>query len=133
VIALDAATGKSVWKTYTVAEAPQLTKKGKAGAQMFGPSGASVWSTPTFDEKRNVLYVATGNNYSDPPTKTSDAVLALDSKTGTLLWSRQVTPNDSTNTSCDIPVKMNCPPMVLTLTSGSRRFSFHWRTGAGRW
>ena len=103
--ALDAATGKLVWKAYTVADVPAPTKKSKTGQQGYGPSGAGVWSAPTFDEKRDVLYVATGNNYSDPPTKTSDGVIALDRKTGKILWSRQLTPNDSSNTSCDIPGK----------------------------
>src|SRR5262249_33513612 len=60
VVALDTATGKQVWKTYTIADAPQPTKKSKTGAQMHGPSGAGVWSTPTFDEKRDAIYVATG-------------------------------------------------------------------------
>jgi hypothetical protein len=75
VVALDAATGKTVWKTFTIASPAHPAKKSKTGVQMYGPSGASVWSAPTFDNKRDVLYVATGNNYSDPPTETSDAVL----------------------------------------------------------
>ena len=37
-----------------------------------------VWSSPAIDEKRNALYVTTGNNYSDPPSKMSDSFLALD-------------------------------------------------------
>lgn len=141
IVALDAASGTRIWKTYTVAEEPQPTKKSKAGAQMHGPSGASVWSAPTFDEKRKVLYIATGNNYSDPPTKTSDAILALDGKTGKILWSRQVTPNDSTNTSCDIPGKMNCPdtdgpdsdfgqsPILVSLANGRRALVIGQKSG----
>src|SRR5215510_12051782 len=68
------------WKTFTIATPAHPAKKSKTGVQMYGPSGASVWSAPTFDRKRDVLYVATGNNYSDPPTETSDAVVALDRK-----------------------------------------------------
>jgi polyvinyl alcohol dehydrogenase (cytochrome) len=109
VIALDAATGKRVWKTYTIADAPQPVKKNKAGVQVYGPSGAGVWSTPTFDEKSNLLYVATGDNYSDPTTNTSDAVLALDVKTGKIVWSRQLTPNDAFNNGCTIPGAASCP------------------------
>ena len=44
VVALDAATGKQVWKTYMVDE-PKRTTKNKAGAQLWAPSGVSVWST----------------------------------------------------------------------------------------
>ena len=34
IVALDAATGKQVWKTYTIAETPQPTKKNAVGAQL---------------------------------------------------------------------------------------------------
>jgi polyvinyl alcohol dehydrogenase (cytochrome) len=130
VVALDAASGKVLWKTYTIAETPQPTKKSKTGAQMYGPSGAGVWSTPTFDEKRNTLYVATGDNYSDPTSATSDSVLALDAATGRILWSRQLTANDAFNNGCGMGV--NCadkpgpdfdfgqPPILRSLANGKR-------------
>ncbi len=132
VSAFDAATGKRLWKTYTIAEAPHPTEKSEAGSQLQGPSGASVWSTPTFDEKPNVIYVATGDNYSDPPTKTSDAVLALDAKNGQMLWSRQLTAGDVYNNGCATPARTNCPehhgedsdfgqpPILVSLANGHR-------------
>ena len=141
VVALDAATGKQVWKTYTVSEAPQPTKKSKAGTQMRGPSGASVWSAPTFDQKRDVIYVATGNNYSDPPMLTSDAVLALDRKTGKLLWSKQLTAKDANNSGCYDPFKTNCPdsdgpdsdfgqpPILVSLSNGRRALVIGQKSG----
>ena len=82
VVALDGATGRQIWKAYTVAEVPKPTTKTKNGIQRWGPSGAGVWSTPTIDEKRDAIYVATGDNYSDPPTGTSDAILAFERATG---------------------------------------------------
>ena len=109
VVALDAATGKKLWQTFTIPEAAKPTRKSSAGTQQHGPSGAGVWSTPTIDEKLGVLYVATGDNYSDPPTKTSDAVLAMDLKTGALLWSQQMTENDAFNNGCTTPQLTNCP------------------------
>jgi polyvinyl alcohol dehydrogenase (cytochrome) len=109
VVALDAATGKTVWQTYTITEAPNPTSKSKSGVQLWGPSGASVWSTPTIDVKRNAIYVATGDNYSDPPSKTSDAVLALDRATGQVLWSQQMTANDAYTVDCTRPETTNCP------------------------
>jgi polyvinyl alcohol dehydrogenase (cytochrome) len=132
VVALDAATGKKLWQTFTIDEAAKPTKKTAAGTQQFGPSGAGVWSTPTIDEKLGALYVATGDNYSDPPTNTSDAVLAMDLKTGRLLWSKQLTENDAFNNGCGIPIPGNCPeihggdfdfgqPPILLGLEGSKR------------
>jgi polyvinyl alcohol dehydrogenase (cytochrome) len=109
VVAMDAATGKKIWQTYTIPEAPAPTRKVDAGPQQYGPSGAGIWSTPTIDERLGALYVATGDNYSDPPSKTSDAILAMDLKTGALLWSRQLTENDAFNNSCTTPPMTNCP------------------------
>jgi polyvinyl alcohol dehydrogenase (cytochrome) len=77
--------------------------------QQHGPSGAGVWSSPTIDEQLDALYVATGDNYSDPPTDTSDAILAMDLQTGALLWSKQLTENDAFNNGCTAPPATNCP------------------------
>ena len=110
VVALKADTGDVVWRTYTIADAPKPTEKNKAGTQMYGPSGAGVWSTPTYDEKRDIVYAATGDDYSHPAAKTSDSVLALDGKTGKLLWSRQVTEGDVYNNACAMPGNPGCPP-----------------------
>jgi polyvinyl alcohol dehydrogenase (cytochrome) len=141
VVALNAATGKRIWKTYTIAQAPQPTKISKTKAQLRGPSGASIWSAPTLDEKRDVIYVATGNNYSDPPTETSDAVLALSRKTGEILWSKQLTPKDADNSGCSSPFKTNCPdsngpdfdfgqsPILVSLGAGHRALVIGQKSG----
>jgi polyvinyl alcohol dehydrogenase (cytochrome) len=141
VVALDAATGKQIWKTYTVAEVPKPTTKTKSGIQRWGPSGAGVWSTPTIDEKRDAIYVATGDNYSDPPTATSDAVLALERATGKLLWSRQMTAGDAYTVDCDRTVKTNCPdsngpdvdfgqpPILVSLPNGKRALVIGQKSG----
>jgi polyvinyl alcohol dehydrogenase (cytochrome) len=107
VTALDAATGKQIWKSYTIAEEPQPVRKNKQGTQLWGPSGAGVWSSPTIDPKRHAVYVVTGDAYSDPPARTSDAFLAFDMDTGKLLWSRQMTAGDAFNLGC--PSGDNCP------------------------
>ena len=85
VTALRVRDGSVVWKTYTV-DPPQKTGTNSAGAAQWGPSGAPIWSAPTVDTKRGLLYVATGDNYSVPATSTSDAVMALDLKTGRIVW-----------------------------------------------
>jgi polyvinyl alcohol dehydrogenase (cytochrome) len=107
VTALDAATGKQIWKSYTIAEAPHPVRKNKQGTQLWGPSGAAVWSSPTIDPKRRAVYVTTGDAYSDPPARTSDSFLAFDMDTGKLLWSRQLTEGDAYVVGC--PSGDNCP------------------------
>jgi len=132
VIALDTASGKQVWKGYTIAEDPQPTRKRPQGVQYWGPSGAAIWSAPTADVKRRAIYVATGNNYSDPSTDMSDAVIAFDMKTGKKLWSRQLTAKDVWNSGCVAEKKDNCPdrrgddydfgapPLLRSLADGRR-------------
>src|SRR2546423_3848842 len=88
VVALDIVTGKQIWKGYTIPEAPRPTKRNAMGTQLYGPSGAAVWSAPTIDVQRQVLYVATGGNYSDPPSGTSHAIRAFELATRRLIWHR---------------------------------------------
>jgi polyvinyl alcohol dehydrogenase (cytochrome) len=107
VLALEAASGRLLWESFTV-ERPKLLRN-FLGNKSYGPSGAAIWSTPTIDEELGMLYVATGNNYSRPETDTSDAVLAMDLKTGALLWSRQLTAGDGYNLGCVILLQINCP------------------------
>ncbi len=103
IAALDAATGKRLWKTYTIPEEVKPTKKNTKGTQLYGPAGAGVWSAPTIDEKRGLVYVTTGDGYSPPAAPTTDAILAFDLATGALRWTRQTTPNDAFTLACLTP------------------------------
>ena len=107
ITALEASDGRVVWKTYLV-DPPKETGKTSVGTPTFGPSGAGVWAAPTIDARRGVLYITTGDNYSHPATATSDAVVALDLKTGRVVWSQQVMPNDVYNSACGSKGP-NCP------------------------
>ena len=131
VVALDAETGKQIWKTYSIPETPKPTKKNSAGTQLSGPAGAAIWNSPTIDVKRNALYVGTGDAYTEPAAKTSDAILALDLDTGKMLWSFQDIKKDSWMVGCDGKhIVGNCPeelgpdydfsvsPMLRTLSNG---------------
>jgi polyvinyl alcohol dehydrogenase (cytochrome) len=111
VSALDALSGKVLWKAYTIGDTPHPTRTTKKGSQLWGPSGAGVWSAPTIDLKANRVYVTTGNSYSEPVATTSDAFLAFDLKTGKMLWSRQMTANDAYVVDCDFPEarRNKCP------------------------
>jgi polyvinyl alcohol dehydrogenase (cytochrome) len=107
ITAVRVRDGSVVWQTYFVDE-PRRTGQTATGTPTFGPSGAGIWSTPTVDEERGLLYVTTGDNYSHPATATSDAVVALELATGRIAWSQQTTPNDVYNSSCGSR-GANCP------------------------
>jgi len=107
ISALDAATGEVIWKTYTVDE-PTRREQNAVGTQLWGPSGAPIWSSPTIDPVRNAVYVTTGNNYSNPASDRSDAFIALDLDTGRILWSRQMTTGDAWTAACRLEDKTNC-------------------------
>jgi polyvinyl alcohol dehydrogenase (cytochrome) len=138
--ALDAATGKQIWKTYMVDE-PTPRGKNARGTQLWGPSGAPIWSSPAIDEAKNAVYVTTGNNYSDPPSSMSDAFVALDRDTGKILWSRQATAMDAYVSACRLPDKTNCPlsngpdfdfsssPILVTLPGGRRILAAGHKSG----
>jgi len=111
VSALDAATGKKLWKTYSISDPPKEYKKSSTGVAMYGPAGAAVWVTPTIDVKRKVIYIGTGNSYTDVETKGSNAIEAIDMETGSMKWINQITPRDSFLVGC-VNGKGNCPTEV---------------------
>jgi polyvinyl alcohol dehydrogenase (cytochrome) len=131
VVALDAGTGKVVWKAFGIDRAPAPTNTNSAGTQMYGPAGAGVWSAPTIDTKRNRLYFATGDSYTDVEEGGADAVIAVDLASGRTVWRRQVTQNDNFLAGCAPGRKLvNCPatlghdydfgasPILMTLQNG---------------
>ena len=99
VRALDAATGDILWTARMTPEA-KPTYKNSLGVQMWGPSGAPIWTTPAIDEKRGVLYVGTGENTSSPATDLSDAIVAIGMGDGKIRWHFQGTKNDAFNMAC---------------------------------
>jgi polyvinyl alcohol dehydrogenase (cytochrome) len=95
LVALDAETGAQKWKSFTVLDPAKPFKVNKAGTQQYGPAGAAVWSSPTIDVKRKLVYVATGDSYTDEEINTSDAVVAYSLDTGKLQWVSQVEAKDN--------------------------------------
>ncbi len=131
VSSLNALSGELNWQSYTIPEEPKPTYRNWLGGQQWGPSGAGVWSSPTIDEKRQRVYVGTGQNYSSPANHTSDAILAFDLHSGKMLWSKQVLPEDAWNVACAFSwLSINCPkedgvdydfgapPMLITRRDG---------------
>ena len=113
VVALDAGTGAQIWKTYTIQEKPQQVGTNATGTALYKPAGAAVWSSPTIDSQKGVVYVGTGNAYTDPAAPTSDAVMAMDIKTGKILWWNQLTPSDAFVIGCGPnSTNANCPKDV---------------------
>jgi len=132
LVALDACTGKIMWKSYTVQEPPRPFKKNSAGTQMYGPAGGAIWSAPTLDLKRKVIYVGSGNSYTDVPSRHCDAIIAFDMETGGIKWVNQLTPKDNFLVGCRQPGVGNCPeeggpdydfgssPILRTLAGGKQ-------------
>src|SRR5262249_8669659 len=97
VSALDASTGKTLWKTYMIPEEARQTGTNPSGTPVWGPSGSPVWNAPTIDAKRGLLYFGTGNNYTNPATNTSDSIVAAELKTGKIHWVQQTVAKDAWN------------------------------------
>ena len=124
--ALDVKTGATLWKTYTAAE-PQPSGKSAAGVALWGPSGVGIWSAPTIDVKRGLVYAGTGNTYSAPMQPMSDAIVAFELKTGTVKWIKQLTAQDvfgcrAGSANCGEKAgpdfDLGTPPMLVTLPDG---------------
>ncbi len=108
--ALDLKTGKTLWNTTILPEPLRPSHKNSAGVMQQGPAGGAIWSAPTVDAKRGLVYVATGDSYTDVDTKGADAIVAIDTKTGKIRWSNQVQEKDNFIVGCTDAVKpVNCP------------------------
>jgi polyvinyl alcohol dehydrogenase (cytochrome) len=141
VSAVQAADGKVLWKRYMIEETAKERPQTRRGAAVYGPSGVGVWTAPTLDPDRDTMYVATGDNYSDPTTPLSDAVVALRMSSGDILWSKQLTAGDAWNSSCMLAGKANCPDsdgpdfdfaasaMLIALGNGRRELVLGQKSG----
>jgi len=132
--ALDANSGRVIWKTFTIPDEPKPTKKNSLGTQLWAPAGASIWAAPTIDPKLGAVYVGTGNGFTEPAADTSDSIMAFDLKTGKVLWSYQALANDASPGDCfgPGPKDAQCPknvgpdwdfgnsPILQTLSDGKR-------------
>jgi polyvinyl alcohol dehydrogenase (cytochrome) len=103
LVALDLKTGKPLWQTYVIDEPLTPGRRNSAGTQLQGPAGAAIWSAPTIDAKRGLVYVATGDSYTELPTTGADALVAMDMTTGKVRWKTEVTAGDNYNVACDMP------------------------------
>jgi polyvinyl alcohol dehydrogenase (cytochrome) len=140
VVALDAATGRQHWKSYMIPDPPQVVGKNSAGTPQWKSAGVAIWTSPTLDVAKNMVYVATGNAYTNPAAPTSDAVVALSMTDGAIQWVQQVTPGDVYVIGCKPGVE-NCPdevgpdfdfgnsPILRTLPGGRRVLTLGQKSG----
>lgn len=141
IVALDAATGQILWRTYTAPE---------------GYSGNAVWGpTPVVDPKRKSLYITTGNNYTVPDDVLAcvaandgdpdaiaaclpadnffDSIMALDLKTGAVKWATKALPFDSWTVACLFGPEENCTsPTGPDLDFGEGPALFKTRLNGGK-
>ena len=142
IAALDAATGEPIWQSFTIPETPRPRGRNPDGFLLMGPSGAAVWSAPTVDAKRGLIYAATGNAYTEPAAATSDAIVAFDLATGAVRWTNQLTPGDAFVLNCR-GGNPNCPddegpdfdfgssPVLATMTDGRDLLVIGQKSGVG--
>jgi len=104
---------------------------------MWGPSGGAIWSAPTVDPARGLIYVGTSNSYTDVPHDGSDAVIAMDMATGQIRWKTQLLADDNYINGCwgraGGQIAANCPaplgpdfaignsPILIKLKDGRER------------
>ena len=132
VVALNARTGRELWKAYIIPDEPKPIRKNSRRTQLYSPSGGAIWDTPTIDAPHHALYIGTGNNYTEPTTDTTDSVMAMDMDSGKVLWWVQDTPKDAWIGCGVYGTSDNCPkelgpdydfgssPILRTLPNGHR-------------
>ncbi len=110
VLSLDPKTGAQQWRYDTMEDAKPIRDRGD-GQMLKGPSGAPIWNSPVVDEKRGLVYFGTGESNSPPAHKNTNALIAIDLKTGKEKWSFHATKDDIFNSGCGLnpqPTRLNC-------------------------
>src|SRR4029079_19654524 len=86
-----------------------------------------IWSAPTIDAKRGLVYAGTGNTYSAPAQPAADAIVAFQRVSGGMKWVRQLTVGDvfgcrAGSANCGEKAgpdfDLGTPPMLAALPDG---------------
>ncbi|MBK7251875.1 MAG: PQQ-binding-like beta-propeller repeat protein [Gammaproteobacteria bacterium] len=128
VAALDASTGRLIWKRYTIEEAPRpLPGTGATGPKHFGPAGGSVFTPLGIDVRRRLVYAATAEAYGHENPPGAYSVIAFDMETGAHRWQRQFMPaekdraricHEAGESDCRNMFSMSTQVMVRALPGG---------------
>ena len=135
VAAHDQATGKEVWRFWTV------PRPGEPGSETWQGKdiehgGAPTWFTGSYDPALDMVYWPTGNpskEYNGDHRKGdnlyANCILALDRKTGRLIWHYQFTPHDlwdwdATQTSVIVDAAWQGQPRKLLLHASRNGFFY---------
>jgi alcohol dehydrogenase (cytochrome c) len=111
LVALDAKTGKQVWKFDTIPGPGEPNHETWSG-DSWKTGGAAIWNTGSYDPDTNLTFWGIGNPAPDTNGDVrlgdnlySDCVVALDADTGKLKWFYQFTPHDTMDyDSTQVPV-----------------------------
>jgi PQQ-dependent dehydrogenase (methanol/ethanol family) len=110
IAAYKATTGELVWRTWSV------PKRGEPGSETWQGSalplgGGSTWMSGSYDTAADVVYWAIGNPYPDTngdqrlgSNQYTNSDVALDAKTGKMLWHYQFTPHDLHDWDANQPI-----------------------------
>lgn len=133
--ALDQATGKEVWRFWTLPQpGDPLAETWKGTGLSHG--GAPTWFTGTYDAETDTVFWPTGNPSAEyngddriGDNLYSDCILALDAKTGKLKWYYQGTPHDLWDwDATETPVVIDTPwqgqPRKLLLHANRNGFFY---------
>jgi len=100
VQALDASTGKLIWRFHTTAAPGEPGGKSWSG-DSWKYGGGSVWNTPAFDPRNDLIAFATGNPNPDVwgadrkgDNAYTNSIVAVNAHTGKLAWWYQQVPHD---------------------------------------
>lgn len=127
VSALDAKTGKILWKQYTVRDEPKPVKDqpGK-GPKLSAPAGGAVFSPLTLDPRRGAVYAATAASYDDGFWPDAQSIVAYDMQTGARRWARmfkapeavEACRKSGTESDCRNNFDFAAPAVLQTLPNG---------------
>ena len=99
--AYDAATGKRVWRFYTIPGPGEPGSETWSDPDVLPRGGGATWMTGSYDPELNLIYWGTGNpnpDYYGEDRKGNNlytaSIIAVDADTGKLRWHFQFTPHD---------------------------------------
>jgi len=135
IVGLDAGTGTIAWRVNTIAQPGDPGGDSWNGIPIDKRSGASVWTTGSYEPNTGLAFFGTGNTYdtgpllprSTKPGVTNDALytdstLAINPDTGKIVWHFQHHPNDQWDLDwafeqqvVDLPVRGQTRTLVVTI------------------